>query len=470
MFGRLVQKELLAHLLDFRFITVFALCALLSGLSVYTGGRNYGRRLQEYNAVTENNRRAFQESTLDKGNLSDLSTYGYRWNRPPEVLSPMVHGLAGTLGRETLVHYQMLPLFEASLFADDPIHALFGVLDLAFIVKVVLSLAVLLFTYDAICGEKEGGTLRLYASFPIPRSILALAKVVGSTVTVLVPFVFAYLLALAVLALSPEIGLQGEDWMRMGALMIVFVLYLVVFAAFGLWMSALTHRRVVAFLGLLVLWTVWLFVVPNLATDAAHRLTPTYSFYDLQKQTIELRWEIRKERQSEIDDYRQHHPVEDRDALPEAQQQEIRDDLYKINSKWDSEYHARLGAVWTERRNQIRNRHRLSLVLSALSPLDAVDVLSMDLARTGSAQQTRMENAFNAYLINLDEFVQEKRRQTSRRWRDVDLTGFTWFEYRDSEELGECLFRNVFHILNLVLLAVLGFAGAYVAILRYDVR
>ncbi len=231
MFGRLVQKELLTHLLDFRFIAVFALCALLSSLSVYVGGRNYDRRLREYTSVSESNRRAFQESSLDIGRLYDLINIGYRWNRRPEVLSPVVYGLSGTLGWEAIIRYQRPPLFETSPFVTDPIHALFGVLDLAFIVKLVLSLAVLLFTYDAVCGEKETGTLRLYASFPAPRSTLALAKLIGSTAAVLVPFVFACLLASAVLALSPEVGLQADDWMRMVALMVVFALYLMVFAA-----------------------------------------------------------------------------------------------------------------------------------------------------------------------------------------------------------------------------------------------
>ena len=60
MFGRLVQKELLHYLLDFRFIAVFALCVLLSGLSVYAGGRNYARRMQEHNAVSLKNRQAFR--------------------------------------------------------------------------------------------------------------------------------------------------------------------------------------------------------------------------------------------------------------------------------------------------------------------------------------------------------------------------------------------------------------------------
>ena len=96
----------------------------------------------------------------------------------------------------------------------------------------------LLLIYDAVCGEKEAGTLRLYASFPVRRSSIAMAKLVGSAIAVLVPFAFSFLLASAVMALSPELGLQEEDWGRMAALMIIFVLYLMVFAAFGLWGSA----------------------------------------------------------------------------------------------------------------------------------------------------------------------------------------------------------------------------------------
>ena len=34
-------------------------------------------------------------------------------------------------------------------------------LDLGFIIKIILSLFAILFTYDAVCGEKELGTLKL---------------------------------------------------------------------------------------------------------------------------------------------------------------------------------------------------------------------------------------------------------------------------------------------------------------------
>ena len=92
---------------------------------------------------------------------------------------------------------------------------------------------------------------------PYPGPGLALAKLVGSTLAIVVPLAFAFLLASAVLALSPGISLKVQDWMRIVSLMGVFVLYLMVYIAFGLWISASTHRRMTAFLSLLGLWTIW---------------------------------------------------------------------------------------------------------------------------------------------------------------------------------------------------------------------
>ena len=111
------------------------------------------------------------------------------------------------------------------------------------------------------------------------------------------------------------------------------------------------------------------------------------------------------------------------------------------------------------------------MVLSGISPLGAVDVVTMDLARTGFIQQERLEDALQAHLIYLNQFTKDKyRRPREQTALATSVSDLSWFTYRDDEGLGECLSRNVFHILHLVLLAVLGFAGAYVAILRYDVR
>ena len=210
MLARLVQKELLNYLLDFRFITILSLCTLLSILSVYVGTRTYDRQLREHNFVAEKNP-TFIKDSVNKGYLYFLELYGYQWNRPPEVLSPVVYGLSGDIGQVAHIRQQRLWRLEDSLFSVDPTYALFEILDFAFIVKVILSLCVLLLTYDAVCGEKETGTLRLYASFSVPRSALALAKLAGSTIAVLVPFLFSFVLTSVIMTMNPNLDMQVQD-------------------------------------------------------------------------------------------------------------------------------------------------------------------------------------------------------------------------------------------------------------------
>ncbi|MDP6775304.1 MAG: ABC transporter permease subunit [Candidatus Latescibacteria bacterium] len=470
MFGRLVRKELLHHLLDLRFVVVFGLCALLSALSVYVGTRTCADAIREYNVVSETNRQAAQK-WLEGGSLNSFSIIGYRWNRRPEVLSPVVFGLSGTLGRQVEVKQGRATGFVGSLYESEPMHALFGVLDFAFIVKLILSLAALLFTYDAVCGEKEAGTLRLYASFPVPRSTLALAKLVGSALSVLVPFLLAFLFAAAVLALSPKLGLTGGDWIRVGLLLALFALYLAVFASFGLWISALTHRRITAFLGLLVLWTTWIFVVPNAALEVALRAIPARSVYDLEAHGQGARREAREGKAAAIDDFRRANPDPDWQSLTEVERLQIweaRQPVYQeIEARWDTHFQRRLASLRAELRNGLRAQQRLATALSAASPLGAVSFVSMDLARTGFVQQQRLEDALNTHLTYLSEFVLEKQ-YTSREERAI--TDYAWFTYRDTEPLVACLSRSALYILNLALLAILGFAGAYVTMVRYDVR
>ncbi len=119
----------------------------------------------------------------------------------------------------------------------------------------------------------------------------------------------------------------------------------------------------------------------------------------------------------------------------------------------------------------MRRQQRLAMILSGVSPFGAVSYTTMDLARTGFVQHEEIEQALGAYLIYLSAFVYQKRRQTSGSvYRDVDMHDFSWFAYRNNETVWDCLSRNMLHILGLALLAILGFAGAYVSIVRYDVR
>ncbi len=492
MFGRLVQKELLHHLLDLRFLLVFVLCVLLVSVGTVSGVRNHLEQRQQYRAVSKRSQDALQTS-LERGRLHDLyKSGGYRWNRRPEVLSPVVYGKSGGLGQEVKIQYRQWFPFEASRFATDPIHALFGVLDVAFVVKIVLSLCMLLFTYDAVCGEKEGGTLKLYASYPLRRSTIALAKIVGSTLAVLTPFLLAFLMMSTVMALTARLGLAGDDWMRVAALFVVFGLYLAAYAGFGIWVSALTHRRITAFLVLLALWMVWVFVLPNVGVGLARRLVPVESVYEIEKELDAIRAEIKSSRRAEMREFRfqppqqlaqawqdlmkrgKDVPAADRRAIEKRMERAWREAYNEVRSKVDKAgdevYFARVRRIQEEWRNHGRQQRQLAKALSALSPMGAVTFASMDLARTGIVQHERIEDALGVHHVYLARFIQEKWPIEGSLTSAGDLTDFVPFQFHDVETVSESLSRNLVHILNLVLFSILGFAGAYVAILRYDVR
>ena len=100
-------------------------------------------------------------------------------------------GLENDLGRNTTITIYGDPQLDDTKYNEHRVFAIFGSLDLAFIVKVVLSLFAILLTFDAICGEREGGTLKLVLSNAVPRDRVILGKLVGGFLALVVPLALA---------------------------------------------------------------------------------------------------------------------------------------------------------------------------------------------------------------------------------------------------------------------------------------
>ena len=99
--------------------------------------------------------------------------------------------------------------------------------------------------------------------------------------------------------------------------------------------------------------------------------------------------------------------------------------------------------------------------------------LVMDLARTGWRQQSRIEASFQTFHKYYREYIWEKEAKlaaVSDAEEGVDLSDFVSFELPPAQPLSEVVRRNLLQIVCLILFIVVGYAGAYVAMLRYDVR
>ena len=136
-------------------------------------------------------------------------------------------------------------------------------IDWAFIITYLLSFIPLLFTFDALSGEREQGTLRLCLANPISRHLLLIGKFLGTLITVLIPFVFAVLLNLAVISVDSWTQLNAADWGRLGLVLLIAFSYAGIFVGLGLMISAGTREPRVSLVILLLIWVATVVFMPS---------------------------------------------------------------------------------------------------------------------------------------------------------------------------------------------------------------
>ena len=190
MLRDIITKEIQDTIMSPKFVFTFLLCTILILISVYTGINNYQAEQKEHNAAVALN----QKNLETQASYQALAGVGVKINREPQVLSTVVSGVQEAVGRQASVNIAFDPSLTDSKYSSNPIFAVFGALDLTFIVKIVLSLFAILFTYDAIVGEKERGTLKLALSNKVPRDRLILGKAIGGFISLLIPLVIPMVL------------------------------------------------------------------------------------------------------------------------------------------------------------------------------------------------------------------------------------------------------------------------------------
>ena len=84
----------------------------------------------------------------------------------------------------------------------------FEVLDWSVIVRYVVSFLCIVLAYNAISGEREGGTLRLALANPVSRAQLLAGKFLAHFATLLVSLALGSLVSLAILVLGQVLELN----------------------------------------------------------------------------------------------------------------------------------------------------------------------------------------------------------------------------------------------------------------------
>ena len=411
MLRDIIKKEIQDTIMSPKFVFTFLLCTILILLSVYTGISNYLAEQKEYSAAVALNRKNLE----NQQSYQTLAGLGTKINRKPEVLSTVVNGVQEAVGRVATVNIAYDPSMIDSKYSSNPIFAVFGSLDLTFIVKIVLSLFAILFTYDAIVGEKEKGTLKLSLSNKVPKDRLILGKAIGGFISLLIPLIFPLVIGLLLLLIYPNLSPTGEDWSRLALICLMFFLYLSVFFALGLFISTRTQSSSTSFLVLLFIWVTFVTIIPKAAVMGARQINPIPSVHEITAQKDAFLQEIQKEAIEEQTNYFKEHPRPQKPEEIAKWNEDVRNWAEDLQQSLTGKIDEKNAAIERDYQVKMREQQNLAVNISRISPASALMFGTMTLARTGIVSHERFLSSVRAYKPIFTKWVNTKMIQNINR-------------------------------------------------------
>lgn len=313
---------------------------------------------------------------------------------------------------------------------------LFTTPDLLYIIKVILSLCAILFTFDMVCGEKESGTLRLALSNNLKRPILIIGKWIGGFTSFILPFVIAVLLGTVFITLSPLVQMNGQHWIRLGIFLASSIIYLAVFFSLGLLISCLTHQSSSSLVISLFVWATLVFLIPNLGNILARQFVdiPTVQQLEIKREQFWIK---------EAFDLNN-------------QKQDITGAVETINSKNDK--------LISDYRNNFNRLVNISQNITRFSPTAAFTYLATDLMGTGIMEERKLKQG----VLQYKNMVSSNRDPMDFMGnKNVIFPAFAFHEYSIREFWS---YSGLSNVAIIIIFNILFFISAYVAFFRYDVR
>ncbi len=476
MLKTIIEKEARDLLTSTKFVASFLSCAALVLLAFYVGATNYKIARAQHQASQAENLRQIE-------GLTDwMALRNNRVFLPPQPLEALVTGISNDIGRTAEVRSRGEIVPEDSRFNEDPIFAVFRFLDLNFIFTIVLSLFAILLGYDSISGEKERGTLKLSFSNAVPKSTYVLGKLLGSFFTLSTALLVA--LALGCLTL-PIIGvhLSGDEWIRLGLIIITALLYFGAFLSLSILISARTVRTSSSFLALLVIWIGAVLISPRAATLLAGRSVDVPSVDEVASQKATFARQLWKEFREGMTSFQ---------APTDGATDDVQLIMQSFNKYMDSLTTIRDGKMDVfserlneERRNRQQQQQSLAFNLARVSPTASLTLANSALAGTSLELQDRFYREATSYRKGFNSFLKEKTgmnvggnmmmiKVTDDEGGEVepeaiDASELPKFNYQTAS-VSESLDGAVTDIGLLAIFNLLFLAGAFISFRSYDVR
>jgi len=505
MIWKIAKKEFLLNLMTFKFAVGTILCVVLMSVFMPVLVIDYQQRLKDYNANV-----AANEAELRKVNVYlNILFSGIDVYRPPVVMSVFSKGTENQLSDSAKIRLHGVSEISARLIDVNPYLSILPTLDISLILKIIVSVLALLVACDVISGERERGTLKLILSCTVARQKVLLGKFLAGLITLLVPLTIAFIVGLLILLFWPMVDLTVSDWVRIGLMYFVSLIFISTMYNIGLFVSCLTKSSSISLMLGLVFWVVFIMVIPNISVYLATQVRPLEPEEKMESR-IRL---VEKEKEAKLEKI----PWAGEEVWPEGSYPQwyilvCNKEAMECRQKRFTSWHP-VNIKYADKRWEIRRRHvetlfqqkELADCFSRISPIAVYENLISALAGTDAANCQYFMNTAKAYWNEVVEYVRSKTDNFSsplyftqcteadmavyqqyldkkmseddfEKWKEkkisqmqpLDLQDFPQFIYK--LDVVKDFQRGIIDLLVLFLISVLFFVLSFRAFVKYDVR
>ena len=465
MLMTMIQKEIMQHILSVRFVALLLMCLLLIPLTLSINYRNYRQNLVDYQeAVKLAN---IEEKTVNPKMPLEPELEVSKFFLKPTPLSVFANGLGDALPSYLGMTRNGI-IQGAPTLVSDSLSYLFGHLDFLFLVGTVFSLLALLFTFDAVAGEREAGTLRVTLANSLPRDLFLWSKLIGGYIVFVVPFLVSLLFGLLVLVWQGFPLGEPEIFPRVFSLTLASLLYIAVFFAIGTVISTYLDNSKTA---LIVAFTVWVFAVlitPRVGFIAAKFIAPTRTSQSVYLEKTALREnfnaeleEKKREIHKELWKDRRQPPYEEVDERMKPLEEEFRQKFKEHTDEIDRNY-----------QREKKHQEQVGETLSRITPTSSLTYLATNLTQTGKRKRNDYFQAGERYYdaLHTDVFNKIIDHANVRMFHpDRDIVKIRQPSSLETPTLGETFRQSAVDVLLLCFFAVVLTTVAFLKFFRSDI-
>ena len=467
----LIQKEIMHHILSVRFVALLLMCLLLIPLTLFINYRSYRQNLIDYQeAVKLAN---IEETTVNPKMPLEPEIEVSKLILKPTPLSVFANGLGDALPSYLGMTRNGITQGPPSMFTS-PLSYLLGHLDFLFVVGTVFSLLALLFTFDAVAGEREAGTIRITLSNSLPRDLFLWSKLIGGYLVFVVPFLLSFLFGLLLLVWQGFPLGEPEIFPRVLSLTLVSLLYIAVFFAIGTVISTYLDNAKTA---LIVAFTVWVFAVlitPRVGFLAAKLIAPTRTSQSVYMEKTAMRDDMNAALAAEKQKIMLETPADERGMRIIAGEvlNQVDERMKPFEEEYRQKFQNRADKLDRDYKREAEQQEQVGEMFSRITPTASLIYLATNLTQTG---KRKMDNYFQAgerYYDDLDTDLFSKivDHANARMYNPAtDIVKITQPPPLATTSLGDTFRQSTVDVLLLCFFAVALTTAAFLKFFRLDI-